>query len=94
MHASMLSPRCETCDIGEISAKELNVLIDEFLRNLKKKPDVSEYEPDCLPCLFSPWQCVLFINHCLWIWYIQDFHSSQQESALNETARVETGWEM
>ena len=42
----------------------------------------------------SSWQCALFINHWLWMWYIQEFESSQQESALNETTKVETGREM
>ena len=41
------SPRRETCDIGDIPAKELNVLIGEFLIDLKKT-DGSDYEPDSL----------------------------------------------
>ena len=41
------SLRRETRDIGDILAKELNVLIGEFLIDLKKT-DGSEYEPDSL----------------------------------------------
>ena len=41
------SPRRETRDIGDIPAKELNVLIGEFLFDLKR-PDGSDYEPDSL----------------------------------------------
>ena len=42
------SPRRETRDIGEIPAKELNALIGEFLIDLKKKTDGSDYKPDSL----------------------------------------------
>ena len=41
------SPRRETRDIGDIPAKKLNVLIGEFLFDLKKT-DGSDYEPDSL----------------------------------------------
>ena len=41
------SPHRETRDIGDIPAKTLDVLIGEFLIDLKK-PDGSDYEPDSL----------------------------------------------
>ena len=41
------SPRHETRDIGDIPCKRLNVLIGEFLIDLKKT-DGSDYEPDSL----------------------------------------------